>query len=72
MGAKTCTTFSGTLRISASRAAQSTANVEAGEPSTPTTIAGLVDSVDIDNLPVRASLPHVVDVQALPANTDVS
>lgn len=46
-GVRTCTRVSATLRIAASRAAQTTATFEAGDPSTPTSILELIAGRDI-------------------------
>ena len=55
---RTCTKVSGTLRNSASRAAHWTAILEAGEPSTPTTIPGCV--LGFDMLFSFGAIPDVI------------
>ena len=53
-GLRTCTSFSGARRRAASRAAQSTATLDCGDPSTPTTMRSMVAGVDILSLPLTA------------------
>src|SRR5271165_4397797 len=55
MGSTVCTSVSRTLRIAASRAAQSTAYLAAGDPSTPTKISEWLIGADILHLLLRST-----------------